>query len=277
MSDESDEQLGNADMLLVHSRTPILRLDLFDSRLRDDLNQAGSYLDVSCVILIVLVEIKLLVFVESRWIPRDGSGLHDRMPGARTRRDCGSEWPLCGCQQGRKRDAGGLLRSARFREHGRDQRCLDKREIVFPHARPAPFRIQQRCRHAAHVDRLGLAEVDVGKRDAVLLQDAFELLPAGSGKAGCPVELEAMPDIVDQSVIETRRAQFALLDRTYGSVLSLRRVETDRPCGSGLASPAFHCIAAARDGIEIVAVLPCDLDQDSPGVFRRNHLGFQGG
>lgn len=59
--------------------------------------------------------------------------------------------------------------------------------------------------------------------------------------------------------------------------LPLRRVEPDGPGGGGLAPTGFPGVPARCDGIEIVAVLPCDLDQNSLGIFRRNHLGFQGG
>jgi hypothetical protein len=148
---------------------------------------------------------------------------------------------------------------------------------AFPHARPAPFHIEERCRHAAHVDHLGLAEVNIRKRDAVLFKNTFQFLPAGTGETRCSVEFETCPDTVDHIVVETGLAQFAFLDRPYGRAATLRRVEPDGPCGSGLAQAGFLGVTAGCDGIEIVAVLPCYLDQDSLGVFRRNHLGFQSG
>ncbi|WP_234189398.1 hypothetical protein [Shinella sp. NM-101] len=64
----------------------------------------------------------------------------------------------------------------------------------------------------------------VDKRDAVLLQDTFQFLPAGTGEAGCPVEFETRPDAVDHIVVETGLAQFAFFHGTYNRAVALRRV-----------------------------------------------------
>lgn len=116
----------------------------------------------------------------------------------------------------------------------------------------------------------------VDKWDVVLLQDTFEFLSAGAGEAGCPVEFKTVPDLVNHAVVETGRVQRALLDRTYGSVLSLGRIEPNGPCRHGLAPAGFLGVTAGRYGVEIIAVLRRNLNQYPLGVFGGNHLALQG-
>jgi len=52
--------------------------------------------------------------------------------------------------------------------------ALDKSEVVLPYVRPAPLRVEDRGR---------ARPAGSTRRPAALLQDAFQLPPAGTGKA----------------------------------------------------------------------------------------------